>query len=273
MVKLSALRERKITIEKRKSVIAAALSKYGIDVEGIRVVEHKTRRKYIDARKHATKEEKTGRISSFIFGIIYRLAPKAGGFCDLRSGEVHFERGTGVVTRLHESVHGADLLRPRLREMVDEAISEEKDISIRRPLDYLRFKLKEIRLIAVLEGRAKFCERLAGKDDEFTLWERAKFKLSRNAEAALFVLSTYLGAKYTIDIIQFPHPIYVVITLPPILLAFWLSVKNLPYVLGMRFMEYTEQETNSPSEALEITVNHPPSLIEILRPSTYFKTT
>jgi hypothetical protein len=38
-------------------------------------------------------------------------------------------------------------------------------------------------------------------------------------------------------------------------------------------MEYAEQKTNNPKEALEITANNPPSLSQILKPSSYFKDT
>jgi hypothetical protein len=192
MAFLSNLRERRAkAIEERKPIIAAALAKYGIGVEGIKVVEHKTRTKYINARKHATREEKTGLVSSFLLRLICRLAPKAGGFCVMRTGEVHFEKTTGTVTRLHESVHGADLLQPNIRSIVAAAIEKERSISLKRPIEYIRFKLEEIRVMAILEGRAKFCERLAGNDQEFTWLERIKFKLSRNGEATLSVIAAY----------------------------------------------------------------------------------
>ena len=210
-------------------------------------------------------------MSSFLLRAIYRLVPKAGGFCDLRTGEVHFEKTTGIVTRLHESVHGYDLTQANIKAIVAAAIEQEKSVSLKRPLEYLKFKLEEIRVVAVLEGRAKFCERLASKDRDFTAWERLWFKISRNSEAAVAVVAGYLTARFAVNFFEFSDFIGRTLDATYISLGVWSVTKLSPYILGTRFMGYIEQKTTSPREALEMTANNPPLLSQILKPTTYFK--
>lgn len=255
-----------------KQRVNRALGRYGVQMESVRVIEHLTRKAYLKARKEASSKEKTGKLSSLVLRALYRITPANGGFVDIRTGEVHLHQKTGTVTRLHETVHGSDLNQPEITRLAREMVEEESRASIFRPIEYVKFKLKEIRLVALIEGRAKFCERIASKDKEFTLWERLRFKISRNSEAAALVVAGYLTVHIAVGAMGGPHSLFFgALDGVAILLGTWATVKLTPYVLGMRFMEYVEKKVEDIQKSLEITAKELPSLKELIFPKRYLE--
>lgn len=261
----------KVTPELKQANVVRALRRYGINPDMTCTVEHERGITMDAARNRINSASKTGRISGFVATALNVILPLPGGFTDPNNGTVHVQERTGIVVRLHETVHGHDLIAGKIKKQMKELIDKEAGISILRPVEYVRFKLEEIGLRAVLEGRAKFCEKMAGKDPEFSFFERAKFKLSANTEAGLVVIMASALVDGIIKLPQSRNPVSAVITLAVIGLAAWTTSMLASYVQGMWFMEKINQKLGDPKEVLRVTSEHPPTVGEIFLPNRYLR--
>ncbi|MDO8554937.1 MAG: hypothetical protein Q7S22_09065 [Candidatus Micrarchaeota archaeon] len=262
----------KTTPEQKQKKINAVLARCGLDIEGVNLVEHVNSKSLKQVRNSINSASKTGKISGFITTALNAISPLPAGFTDPYTGAVHVQRKTGVLIRLHETVHGHDLTKTEIGRLMSASIVQENSISLRHPVEFIMFKLEEIRLQTILEGRAKFCEKLAGRDMEFGIFERVKFKLSVNTEALLFVITSSMTMTALINAFQNKNQIWIGITLMAGGLALWSTTMLAPYVQGMWFMEKINQKIKNPKKAIEITAERPPTTKEIfLSPNAYLR--
>ena len=260
------------TPEQKQATVRAALARYGLEVEEVNIVEHTNGRSLKRVRNSINGASKTGKISGFVTAALNAILPLPTGFTNPYTGTVHVQRKTGVTIRLHEIVHGYDLTKTEIGKLMSTVIMHENSISLRHPVEFVRFKIEEIRLRTILEGRAKFCEKLAGRDKEFSTFERLKFKISANGEASLFILVGLVTLDKFIEIFQHRNPIWIGMTLLTGGLSLWITTMLAPYVQGMWFMEKINQKVKDTKEVLRITAERPPTAREMfLSPNVYLR--
>ena len=243
----------------RHAKIRKSLHRLSLAVEAIRVVEHSTKASFLRAREEASEKTPSGRVSTALMKALYKATVLPGGFCNVTTGEVHIQRNTGTVITFHETVHGSDVVNPKLKGIIDETNKLELTATWREPINWIRFKLAEMRIVSILEGRAKFCERIAAEDKEnFTFFERLRFRISSSAE--VFVLFA-LGYSVIDSPTKFDLPVDI--------FASWLAIKLLPYVFGKQLMDVVHKKLNDAKETLALTARNPPSLSDFFHPYRY----
>lgn len=246
-----------------------ALDRYGLAVERIRVREHPSRRDYTQSRLEIARINVSGKAWRYLAYALQRILPAPGGYTHLQTGQANFSPNAGAVIRLHEMVHSIDAnADTELRMQIMRSMDKGHVISVwRTPTRYIRFKMDEFRLTAILEGRAKYAEELASIDKEFSFWERLRFGLSVLGEATVSSGLALWALDNAADIIRKGNASRLWI---PVLLAY-LGVKTAVYAVGQRFLERITENTGDPKKTFDIIAAHPPSLWEMLRTRSYIQ--
>ncbi|MBI5227331.1 hypothetical protein HY988_01970 [Candidatus Micrarchaeota archaeon] len=253
------------------------LERIGVKTEGIAIVEYPNSNAYMRARNEAIRKD---RIHAKNNPLTIRTLGRVAGFlnvggaarAEMETGTMHLVRGA-TVTALHEAVHASDgLTNPKIFEALKESKTKGNELAIR----------------SLIEGRAKFVERLAAIAEEFTNSENVRFFLSSISEVAagigLIIMSLttipdfFSGAQLAIR--QFSQgnlsagagaAVYCAICGILVNVGWNVTKIILPYVLGLRFVERVNQYLKDESKTLELTLKHIPTLKEIIFPASYVK--
>ncbi|MFH1520644.1 MAG: hypothetical protein ABID61_03300 [Candidatus Micrarchaeota archaeon] len=247
-----------------------ALAKLDLQIEQHQIITHHSKASLIHARVEAEEGNGSGKISLALIKMLYRCSPFPGAFCSLTTGQFHIQENTGTVMVLHEATHSADSANIRIRELIDEVDRLEALTTFKRPLASLRYKIAKFRLLSLIEGRAKFCEQLAGDNEkDFTFFERLKFKISCNFEAILALTLGSMSVGLITIFIQRPiaaNSIDLVLGL----FSAWACSNLFPYVLGKNLLDAVNEKFDS-KETLRLTAENPPKNGDFFRPHKYAK--
>ncbi len=252
-------------VNSNQAKVNSFLNRHGLDASRVRVVEHETVESFLNSRSNKRRPALFERA-------FFRLLPGQFGFCKIASGEVHVARKAGIVVRVHETAHSADLttntaLLRQIRSGMKAAASKPKGLKAR-----VRLAAKDLEFDAVTEGRALLCEKAAGKDEKLSFWERMQFKMNRAMQKTSFA-SFAVMTVWGIVGLHAQHQLsqFSLACLAGVIVGIRGIYKRFHYVLGARFMERVEKFAGSVKEALKLTAEHPPTLAELFLPGKYLE--